>query len=164
MIKLRLAIKEDLETLALIEATCFPQAEAATLAQFEERFQAFPENFLVAIEDNQVVGMINGNTTQEPALPDIFYEQASCHQREGAYMSVFGIDVLPNYQHRGIASQLMHGYIELAKERGKKGIILTCKDHLIPFYESFGYQCLGVSDSSHGGAKWNDMLLMLGDE
>ncbi len=74
-------------------------------------------------------------------------------------MTVFGIDVLPTYQHQGIASMLMHAYIDLARKKGKEGIILTCKDRLLPFYESFGYKKLQDSLSSHGGAKWNDMFL-----
>ena len=81
------------------------------------------------------------------------------HNPNGAYQTVFGLDVLPEYQHNGYASQLMNHLIKVSKERNKKGIILTCKDHLIGFYESFGYRHLGVSASNHGDAKWNDMLL-----
>lgn len=38
-------------------------------------------------------------------------------------------------------------------------MILTCKDHLIHYYQKFGFVHQGVSVSCHGGAKWNDMLL-----
>ena len=92
-------------------------------------------------------------------LPDAFYEDASLHDPSGDYMTVFGLDVHPDYQHQGLAHTLMNGYITLAKERNKKGIFLTCKDHLIGFYESFGYKHLGVSSSTHGEAKWNDMYM-----
>ena len=49
--------------------------------------------------------------------------------------------------------------IEDARKRGRKGLILTCKEGLIPFYEAFGYRNLGVSASVHGGAMWYDMVL-----
>ncbi len=49
--------------------------------------------------------------------------------------------------------------IEDAGKRGRKGLILTCKDRLIHYYEKFGYVNLGVSESVHGGAVWYDMLL-----
>ena len=39
------------------------------------------------------------------------------------------------------------------------GFILTCKDHLIPFYESCGFKFVKVSASTHGNAKWNDMVI-----
>jgi putative heme iron utilization protein len=43
----------------------------------------------------------------------------------------------------------------------KSSVILTCKDHLIKYYETFGYVNLGVSSSVHGGAKWYDMVLKI---
>ena len=77
------------------------------------------------------------------------------------YQSIFGLDVIPEYQHHGLASRLMRHMIEETKKRGKQGLILTCKDRLIGFYETFGYRNLGVSESVHGGAVWYDMILEL---
>ena len=128
------------------------------LYKIQKIFNAFSENFLV-LEDKDVIGFINGNTSNIKGLPDAFYEDASLHDPSGDYMTVFGLDVHPDYQHQGLAHTLMNGYITLAKERNKKGIFLTCKDHLIGFYESFGYKHLGVSSSTHGEAKWNDMYM-----
>ena len=61
----------------------------------------------------------------------------------------------------GIAKKLMQSFINLSKSRQKKGMVLTCKEALIPFYQQCGYTCLGVSHSIHGGAKWYDMILSL---
>ncbi|SFD74151.1 Predicted N-acetyltransferase YhbS [Sharpea azabuensis] len=159
MIKIEQAKAEDLKDIANIEAICFPQTEACGYEEFVKRYEVFRENFLVARKDDQIVGFINGNETSQRYLPDCFYSDASLHDPKGIYMTVFGIDVLPTYQHQGIASMLMHAYIDLARKKGKEGIILTCKDRLLPFYESFGYKKLQDSLSSHGGAKWNDMFL-----
>lgn len=158
--KITLAKYSDLKEIIEIEQKCFPSLEAASEKEFKERFETFGYNFLVAIKDEKVIGFINGATTILPALPDELYHDVSLHQEDGDYQTVFGLDVLPEYQHQGVASALMKEYIALAKERGKKGIILTCKDHLIGFYSQFGYQHMGVSASCHGGAKWNDMLLI----
>ena len=51
--------------------------------------------------------------------------------------------------------------IRAAGEKGRKGLILTCKERLLGFYERFGYRNLGVSASVHGGAVWYDMILEL---
>jgi GNAT superfamily N-acetyltransferase len=153
--------ENEIQRLAFIETDCFPVAEAASYATLRKRYHAFPENFLVAEVEGRIVGFINGNTGHSTILPDAYYADEHLHDPGGAYMSVFGLSVDPDYQHQGIAHALMNAYIALAKERHKKGIILTCKKALIPFYESFGYKCLGVSDSTHGGAKWNDMFLEL---
>ena len=45
------------------------------------------------------------------------------------------------------------------KKKGRKGLILTCKDRLIHYYAKFGYKNMGVSESVHGGAVWYDMIL-----
>ena len=44
---------------------------------------------------------------------------------------MFGLDVLPQYQRRGIAADLMEHLIADAWKRGKKGMILTCKERLL---------------------------------
>ena len=37
--------------------------------------------------------------------------------------------------------------------------VLTCKDKLVHYYEKFGFQNEGVSESVHGGAMWYQMRL-----
>ena len=126
----------------------------------EKDFFAFKENFFVAIEDGEVVGFINGCTTNSPELPDELYHDTSLHNPNGAYQTVFGLDVLPKYRRNGIAENLLNYFIQISKARGKKGIVLTCKDYLVHYYKKFGFEHKGVSASSHGGAKWNDMVLI----
>jgi hypothetical protein len=36
-----------------------------------------------------------------------------------------------------------------------------CKQHLISYYERMGFEHVGVSKSTHGGAKWHEMRLPL---
>lgn len=148
------------EILGRIEETCFPPGEAASKETVIERLGVFPENFLVAELDGRVVGFINGGNTDEPYLPDEMYHDLSLHKPKGDYQTFFGLNVLPDYQRRGIAAKLVEAYIQLAKDHGRKGIILTCKTHMIPYYEKFGFVNYGLSDSSHGGAQWYDMRLI----
>lgn len=151
----------DLDGVARVEALCFPPEEAAERSVLEVRIKTFPESFFVAEEDGIVVGFINGAVTDSKVIEDRMFEDCSLHRQDGAYQSIFGLDVLPDYQRRGIARELMNRLIEDAGKRGRKGVILTCKDGLIPFYESFGYQNAGRSESVHGGAVWYDMILDL---
>lgn len=150
---------DDLDIIYNIEKECFPESEAASYEAFKDRIYAFPESFFVAELDNEIIGFINGGITDKDTLEDEFYHDLSQHNPNGAYQTVFGLDVLPKYQHKGYASLLMDHLINISKERNKKGIMLTCKDYLVGFYQKFGYEHLGVSESSHGGAKWNDMLI-----
>ncbi len=107
------------------------------------------------------MGFINGCVTDERMIRDEMFEDTAYHKPDGAYQSIFGLDVAPEWQHRGLAGDLMKHLIEDARKRGRKGLILTCKEHLIGFYERFGYRSLGVSQSVHGGAVWYDMILEL---
>lgn len=158
-ITIRTAVSEDLDQVTAIEAVCFPKAEAADRASFAHRLATFPDSFFVAVHDGKIIGFVNGCVTNEKTIRDEMYEDSSLHDPKGAYQSIFGLDVLPEYQRQGIAAKLMEQMIRDAKDRGRKGLILTCKDRLIHYYEKFGYKNKGVSQSVHGGVVWYDMLL-----
>lgn len=152
----------DLERVAEIEAECFPAAEAASYEEFLERFQSCRKSFFVAEnEDGKLLGFCNGCSTDSDELSDDLYHDTSRHDENGAYQMIFGLDTLPAYQGQGVGNALMHHMIESARRRGKKAVILTCKEHMIPFYEKIGYQFLHRADSCHGGAVWYKMIYSL---
>ena len=151
---------EDLDQVTEVEALCFPTAEAAVEASFRQRIETFPDSFFVAEDENgRIIGFINGYVTDERTIRDEMFEDSGLHRPEGLYQSVFGLDVIPEFRRQGVAADLMNRLMQEAKARGKKGMILTCKDRLIHYYEKFGYRNLGLSASVHGGAVWYDMLL-----
>lgn len=152
----------DLAAVTEVEAICFPAAEAATGEAFKARIAAFPECFFVAESEGKIIGFINGCATDSKTICDEMYENSACHKTDGTYQSIFGLDVLPDYQRQGIAADLMNHMIGDAKNKGRKGLILTCKDRLIHYYAKFGYKNMGVSESVHGGAVWYDMILEFG--
>ncbi|MCI7383196.1 MAG: GNAT family N-acetyltransferase [Hungatella hathewayi] len=151
---------EDLDQVTEVEALCFPAEEAAVEASFRQRIETFPDSFFVAEDENgRIIGFINGCVTDERTIRDEMFEDSGLHRPEGLYQSVFGLDVIPEFRRQGVAADLMNRLMQEAKARGKKGMILTCKDRLIHYYEKFGYRNLGLSASVHGGAVWYDMLL-----
>lgn len=160
-VKVRKAKISDIEKISEIEKQCFPIKEAATYLEFKERLETFPNSFFVATYEEEVVGFINGCVCDYDVIFDELYHDASYHKESALYQCVFGLDVLPTYQHQGIAHVLMHHFIRDAKRKNRKAIILTCKKQMIPFYESFGYVCKGVSNSTHGNVEWYDMILFV---
>lgn len=160
-IRIRPACIDDLDAVTAIEQACFPKAEAATREQLQERLAAFQHSFLLAEKENHPVGFINGCVTARQVLTDDLYASTQLHDDTAANMMVFGLDVVPQEQHQGIAKQLMQAYIALAIKRHKALITLTCKKRLIPFYEQFGYVCQGRSVSTHGGVSWYTMTMYL---
>ena len=153
--------KEDLDKVAKIEASCFPKAEAASKTAFEERITVFSEGFYVAELDNEIIGFINGGATNENHIEDDFFNNMDLHVLDGENIVIFGLDVHPDHQKKGYAKVLMNHFIDASKKDGRKKILLTCKEHLIGYYEKFGYVNEGVSESEHGGARWYDMFLNL---
>jgi len=110
----------------------------------------------------RIIGFINGCVTDETAICDEMYEDEAFHRENGAYQSVFGLDVIPGERNQGVAELLMRALMERARAAGRKGMILTCKDRLIHYYEKFGYVNYGVSGSVHGNVVWYNMRLEFG--
>jgi len=151
----------DIDAVEAIENQCFPVSEAADRESLQDRIAAFPENFLVADIDRALVGFINGCTTNSPVIYDEMFHGVEHHVASGQNLAIFGLDVIPEYRRQGIAAQLMKVFLENARNAGKKNVILTCKDHLIHYYEGFGFVNNGISESQHGGATWYDMTCTL---
>ena len=158
--RIRNASMADLEAVAKMELLCFPEAEAATIESFEKRIAVFGDSFwLLEKEDGELIGMINGMVTDEPILRDEMFEDASLHNPNGAWQMLFGVETIPEYRNQGFATLIMEKVIADCKDRGRKGLVLTCKDRLVHYYEKFGFINEGKSASVHGGAVWYDMRL-----
>lgn len=157
---IRTATIEDVEKIAAVEAACFPQAEAATKEQFAERVASYGNHFWLMFKGEKLIAFVDGFVTDEKDLRDEMYENAGLHNENGAWQMIFGVNTLPEYRRRGLAGQLLEQAISDAKKQGRKGLVLTCKDALLPYYAKFGFVNEGVSDySAHGNVVWNQMRL-----
>ena len=157
---IRFATMNDIDAVTEMEQQCFPPEEAAEKDSFEKRLTVFPNHFWLLEDSGKLASMINGMTTDIPILRDEMFEDATMHREEGQWQMIFGVATLPEYQKMGCASKLMERVIADVKEQGRKGIVLTCKESLSPFYERFGFVNEGKSMSKHGGAVWYDMRLV----
>ena len=156
---IRTATMADLAAVTAVEAACFPAAEAATEKDFAGRLAVYPNHFWLLADDGTLISFVNGRVTDEPILRDEMYADASFHNEQGAWQMIFGVNTLPDYRKRGLAGQVLERVIADATAQGRKGCVLTCKDKLIHYYEKFGFQNEGVSESVHGGVVWYDLRL-----
>ena len=156
---IRTAVMSDLDAVASVEAECFPPAEAATKEEFAERLRYYGDYFWLMFEDDKLIAFVDGFVTDEKDLTDEMYEKASMHNENGAWQMIFGVNTLPEYRRRGLAGQLLETAIAAAKQQGRKGLVLTCKDKLVHYYARFGFVSEGVSESAHGGVTWYQMRL-----
>ncbi|MCI7263659.1 MAG: GNAT family N-acetyltransferase [Clostridium sp.] len=156
---LRMAVLEDAKEIAAVEAECFPAAEAATERSIRERLEVYPNHFWLLTDEEKIVGFVNGMVTEEPDLTDEMYENAEMHREDGRWQMIFGVDTIPEYRRRGCAGRLLRQAIADARAQGRDGLVLTCKERLIPYYARFGFRNEGISESVHGNAVWYQMRL-----
>ncbi len=156
---IRNATMADLSAVAEVEKRCFPVGEAATEEEFRERLAAYADCFWLLFEGDRLVSFIDGMATDEPDLRDEMYADASLHRSGGRWQMIFGLNTVPECRGRGYAGRLIRTLTEASRRRGKLGVVLTCKERLIPYYASFGFENEGLSSSTHGNVEWYQMRL-----
>ena len=152
---------EDVSACHRIERICFEPDEAASLHKIQARQRIFADGFLVALEEDSVVGFINSAATNQPDLSDEAIKDLIGHEADGSTMVILSLAVDPPHQGKGISSRLMRSFIEQWRSSRKTSICLLCKEHLIGFYAKFGFVDRGRSDSEHGGSRWHEMALRI---
>ncbi len=157
---IRKATIEDLNAITAVEAECFPLAEAATGKEFRDRLRYYANHFWLMFDEDELIAFVDGLVTDTPDLTDEMYADASLHNEAGRWQMIFGVNTIPAYRKHGYAGQLIQRAINDAKEQGRVGLVLTCKDGLVNYYSKFGFVNEGITEkSAHGGVAWNQMRL-----
>ena len=155
----RRATIDDIDLVTAVEAECFPAAEAAPREQFHDRLSVYPTHFWLCYEGDKIIGFIDGFVSDEEILTDEMFADAKLHNEAGAWQMIFGLNTLPQYRRQGYAGAMIEKLVEDARQQGRKGVILTCKERLIHYYAKFGFVDEGLSCSNHGGAVWHQMRI-----
>lgn len=159
--EIRHATKHDISAISEVEAKCFPPSEAASEKAFTERIENYGNHFWLMYENDKLIAFVDGFVTDESDLTDEMFANAAMHNEDGAWQMIFGVNTLPEYRNNGYASELLRRAVDEAKEQGRKGVVLTCKDKLLPFYARLGFVDEGVTDkSTHGNAVWHQMRII----
>jgi len=84
------------------------------------------------------------------------------HQEGGRTICLHSFGVLPKYQKRGIGRILLMAYLQQMNGAGiADRVALIAHDHLVPYYEKYGFQNKGPSKAQFGGGGWFDMVFEL---
>lgn len=158
---IRHATKDDLEQLSELESLCFPKNEAASKECIRKRLEVYSDFFWILEHNDIIISMVDGIVTDCSNLYDEMYIDTSFHNTKGLWQMIFGVETRPEYRCKGYAEILLRKVISDAKSQKRKGIVLTCKDKLIPFYGKFGFKNEGISESTHGDEIWYQMKLEL---
>ena len=60
--EIRTATMADLETIAAVEAACFPATEAATREEFAERLKYYAEHFWLMFDEDKLIADASDTT------------------------------------------------------------------------------------------------------
>ena len=159
--EIRHATKHDISAISEVEAKCFPPSEAASEKAFTGRIENYGNHFWLMYENDKLIAFVDSFVTDESDLTDEMFADATMHNENGAWQMIFGVNTLPEYRNNGYASELLRRAVDEAKEQGRKGVVLTCKDKLLPFYARLGFVDEGITDkSTHGNAVWHQMRII----
>ena len=152
------------ESLYSLECASFPPDEAATLDGMILRVTQAPECFykwkIIDDKNNdieKVIGMINGTKTTSN---NVTHESMEMHEPKGRIAVIHSVTIDPNYRRLKHATKMLKEYIkEMRKNSTIDILLLLCKQHLIAFYQSCGFQFVKVSDVVHGADTWFEMKI-----
>ncbi len=161
---IRHAVIADVPALTAVERQCFPPAEAATEEQIRARVQSYGDHFWLLQQGNRIISFVDGMVTEEPDLTDRMYEEADLHNPDGSWQMIFGVNTIPAKRRKGYAGRLLREAIRQARQESRRGLVLTCKEQLIPYYAGFGFVSEGLSASVHGNVTWYQMRLNFADQ
>lgn len=154
-IRIRQVDLSDWEEILAIEQLNFPAAEAASAEVLKEQIA---DTFLLAELHGQLAGYIVGPAIQARYLTDDLFSKVSANSPEGGFIAVQSLSVHPDFQRQGVGTLLIAALKETVVQEHRQGISLTCHDELIPYFEMNGFVHEGISDSTHGGGVWSDMV------
>ncbi|KAE8149106.1 hypothetical protein BDV25DRAFT_156906 [Aspergillus avenaceus] len=86
--------------------------------------------------------------------------EAVGHDEYGSTIAIHSLAVLPEHQGKQVGSTLMKSYIQRIREAQiADRISIIVHDHLVSYYESFGFENRGPSKCQFGGGGWTNMML-----
>lgn len=159
-VNIRQVDKNDIDGCYRTESACYT-SDGATREKLLKRIMLFPEGFLIAEYEGEIIGLINSTSTDKEDITDEELKDMVGHVKGGSNMVIFSLAVLPEFQGNGISKQLMVRFIEVSRDLEKERILLICKSDLIPYYQNYGFIYGGKSKSKHGGFEWHEMYLQL---
>ena len=120
---IRQATLSDLEEMLAIEEANFSSEEAVSRQSLEECIRKSAGTFLVARDENQLVGYVLG-------------ESQSLHP---TWIEIRSLAIHPDHRGQGLGTLLLASLKQVAVEGGYEYLRLTCPDDLLSYFEMNGF-------------------------
>jgi len=157
----RQAVPQDAARCFEIERAAYEGNEAATEEKISKRIAVYPEGFLVMEIDGQIVGFINSGCARHVVMSDESFKDLVGHESDAPNVVIMSVVVDPAHQGRGYSTLLMREFVSRMRRAEKATIQLMCKGRHVDLYAKQGYRYVKLSDSTHGGMTWHEMIMEL---
>lgn len=138
-ITIRQATLSDLEEMLAIEEANPSSEESLSRQSLEESIRKTADTFLVAGDENQLVGYILG-------------EAQSIHPK---WIEIKSLTIHPDHLGQGLGTLLLAALKQVTVELNHQGILLQSPDELLSYFEMNDFVEEEVSESHYGsGSEW----------
>ena len=138
-ITIRQATLSDLEEMLAIEEANPSLEEAFSRQSLEESIRKTAGTFLVAGDENQLVGYILG-------------EAQSIHPK---WIEIKSLTIHPDHWGQGLGTLLLAALKQVTVELNHQGILLQSPDELLSYFEMNGFVEEELTESHYGsGSEW----------
>ena len=138
-ITIRQATLSDLEEMLAIEEANPSSEESLSRQSLEESIRKTADTFLVAGDENQLVGYILG-------------EAQSIHSK---WIEIKSLTIHPDHWGQGLGTLLLAALKQVTVELNHQGILLQSPDELLSYFEMNGFVEEEMTESHYGsGSEW----------
>ena len=143
-ITIRQVTLSDLDEILAVEESNFSSEEALNRQSLEESIRKTADTFLVARDENQLVGYVLG------ALVSRSYTQTSGN------LEIKRVAIHPDHRGQGLGTLLLATLKQVAVEEGVKCLRLTCPDDFLSYFEMNGFVEEEVPEALYASSsEWN---------
>ena len=138
-ITIRQATLSDLDEMLAIEEANFSSEEAVSRQSLEESIRKSAGTFLVARDENQLVGYVLG-------------ESQSLHP---TWIEIRSLAIHPDHRGQGLGTLLLANLKQVTVELDYQGILLQSPDELLSYFEMNDFVEEEMTESHYGsGSEW----------
>ena len=142
-ITIRQATLSDLNEILAIEESNFSADEAVSRQSLEECIRKSAGTFLVARDENQLVGYVLGAEVSET------------HTQALLNLEIKHVVIHPDHWGQGLGTLLLAALKQVTVELDYQGILLQSPDELLSYFEMNGFVEEEVTESHYGsGSEW----------
>ena len=145
-ITIRQVTLSDLDEILAIEEANFSSEEAVSRQSLEECIRKSAGTFLVARDENQLVGYVLG------ALVSRSYTQTSLN------LEIKRVAIHPDHRGQGLGTLLLATLKQVAVEEGVKCLRLTCPDDFLSYFEMNGFVEEEVPEALYASSSGWDLI------